>query len=44
MIALNWSFRSDKAARVLGWTYTSFATAIAEAWQEYQAMGWRQGR
>jgi nucleoside-diphosphate-sugar epimerase len=37
MIALDWAFRSDKAARELGWQMTPFAEAMAATWQEYQA-------
>lgn len=35
----HWSYRSDKARRDLGWRPHSFREAIAETWEEYQALG-----
>lgn len=39
MFAFDWVFSSAKATRLLGWAHTPFAKAVAETWQEYQALG-----
>ena len=44
MIAFDWHFRSDKAARSLGWGCTAFAQGIAETWAEYQKQGWQKAK
>ena len=41
MIAHNWSFSTAKACRELGFSPKTFAEAIAETWQDYQASGWK---
>lgn len=35
-----WRYRSDKARLELGWRPLSVQDALAETWEEYQALGW----
>jgi nucleoside-diphosphate-sugar epimerase len=40
MVGRDWCFSSEKAARSLGWRPRSLRDGMADAWEEFQALGW----
>lgn len=44
MVGLNWCFSNQKACTELGWRPLTFAEAIAQTWQAYQAQGWKPAK